>query len=269
MPVCTKCKVDKVELDFPHTKGKRHSWCRKCNNLAKKEARVEYRKVVPRKRRSTEECILDNGDIICSKCKRPKAKDQYQNERPGQCRECRTKDAAVSRRKSGMQEKKYSVIEDNKKLCMHCKTMIDLSEFSKTSRGLGGLSAYCKCCANVRYYDKEKGRIATAKYRVVNRETHLASHRIRMFERRNRVKVTSDGSLNAGVLRQLYAKETCCYCGEYVSVENRTLDHIVPLISGGSHSIDNVDMACWTCNCSKGSLSLNEFLDKRNKSNES
>ena len=45
----------------------------------------------------------------------------------------------------------------------------------------------------------------------------------------------------------------CAYCTKRVSL---TIDHVVPLIMGGEHSIDNVLPACVSCNCSKGGKNL-------------
>jgi len=50
---------------------------------------------------------------------------------------------------------------------------------------------------------------------------------------------------------------TCAYCG---STENLTIDHIVALADGGSHSLDNLTVACMSCNCSKGAKPLIEWL---------
>jgi hypothetical protein len=41
----------------------------------------------------------------------------------------------------------------------------------------------------------------------------------------------------------------CCYCG---SIENLTLDHVVPQSKGGSDTTKNVVCCCHHCNHSKG-----------------
>jgi 5-methylcytosine-specific restriction endonuclease McrA len=42
----------------------------------------------------------------------------------------------------------------------------------------------------------------------------------------------------------------CAYCGR--KFDKLTMDHVVPLSSGGRHSKENVVPACLSCNCSKG-----------------
>lgn len=52
----------------------------------------------------------------------------------------------------------------------------------------------------------------------------------------------------------------CAYCG---GKEKLTVDHIVPLISGGAHDEENVVPSCQQCNSSKQVKSLLMFLYKR------
>lgn len=39
-----------------------------------------------------------------------------------------------------------------------------------------------------------------------------------------------------------------------------TVDHIVPIVSNGTTTLDNLVPACKHCNCTKGSKSLLEFF---------
>lgn len=48
-------------------------------------------------------------------------------------------------------------------------------------------------------------------------------------------------------LRKIYS-DPCFFCG---STENQSIDHIIPLSKGGSHSIGNVMTLCLSCNTSK------------------
>ena len=46
----------------------------------------------------------------------------------------------------------------------------------------------------------------------------------------------------------------CCYlCGVELSIHEVTLDHVVALANGGSHTEDNLRVACRECNSRKGS----------------
>lgn len=55
------------------------------------------------------------------------------------------------------------------------------------------------------------------------------------------------------------AKNKCFYCKKKCKL---TLDHIIPLARGGTHSIDNIVFACLSCNCSKKSTMPNDYAKK-------
>jgi 5-methylcytosine-specific restriction endonuclease McrA len=48
----------------------------------------------------------------------------------------------------------------------------------------------------------------------------------------------------------------CCYCGEEGEM---TVDHLVPLASGGGHVLENIVFCCHRCNSAKRDLSVAEF----------
>lgn len=56
-------------------------------------------------------------------------------------------------------------------------------------------------------------------------------------------------------LRRLYS-EPCVACG---SEEDMTIDHIVPLSRGGSHSVGNLQSLCFSCNASKNNRLMVEW----------
>lgn len=55
----------------------------------------------------------------------------------------------------------------------------------------------------------------------------------------------------------------CAYCGKELTLGtiDCTVDHIVPKIKGGSSDIDNLALACHTCNCLKNNRTLLEFQE--------
>ena len=55
-------------------------------------------------------------------------------------------------------------------------------------------------------------------------------------------------------LRDVYSKASgiCGICGQPVSFETFTIDHIVPMSRGGSHLLENLQPAHGECNSRKG-----------------
>ena len=47
-------------------------------------------------------------------------------------------------------------------------------------------------------------------------------------------------------------KSTCYICGRVVAHWELVIDHVIPLSRGGSHSEDNMKVACPACNARKG-----------------
>ena len=202
---------------------------------------------------------------VCSKCSLsfPYEKFQLRKGIPsGQCRSCKTESMKAKRKKDGISVREFSSIIEGRKLCMHCKVHKELSEFSPSIRGLSGVSAYCKPCAADRYRNKENAVRNTAKYRLTNRAVYLANHRMNMFKRKSKIKVTDDGTVTKDFLNTLYETETCYYCEQEVLPDKRTADHKVALIRGGLHSAANLVMACFTCNSSKRDLPEIQFKEK-------
>jgi 5-methylcytosine-specific restriction endonuclease McrA len=89
----------------------------------------------------------------------------------------------------------------------------------------------------------------------VRRREHNQKHL-----KRSRLKNQADGSLTDSVLAKLYSAATnCAYCQIKLTRRSRktrqtdaTIDHVIPLVLGGQHSISNVVVCCSLCNSKKG-----------------
>jgi hypothetical protein len=91
-------------------------------------------------------------------------------------------------------------------------------------------------------------------YHEENPEIWPASH-----ERRRARILGVGGSFTAKEFRELKEAHeyTCVYCGELKTLGP---DHVLPLSRGGSNNIENILPACKSCNCTKGTKTLEEFL---------
>lgn len=85
----------------------------------------------------------------------------------------------------------------------------------------------------------------------------------------NRMKLLSSGEIKmSDTLReiklQISGDKRCEYCE---SIENLSWDHMIPRIKDGLDMIENLVLACRSCNSSKGSKGIYEWygLDKKDK----
>lgn len=66
-------------------------------------------------------------------------------------------------------------------------------------------------------------------------------------------------SKNRSRLIHTISRLECAYCGIHLSVDEATLDHVVPKAKGGDHSKRNLVPSCEKCNGRKKSLLLPDF----------
>lgn len=71
-----------------------------------------------------------------------------------------------------------------------------------------------------------------------------------------------NGSAQRGAAtRRVSARDgdRCSYCMLFLIGEAITIDHVIPLVSGGPHNIGNFVIACSPCNQAKGETSEVDF----------
>lgn len=115
----------------------------------------------------------------------------------------------------------------------------------------------CYGCAKVRRLtrklERERERRAEwrdagdSRYEILRSREDNKSHR-----RRVRISATSDVS-NAEIADLRRSRKTCPNCGCRFSSRNpATIEHIIPLSLGGTHTRDNLRLWCRSCNSSRG-----------------
>ena len=88
-----------------------------------------------------------------------------------------------------------------------------------------------------------------------NRPAKNARQRVRNRIIQGKIFVITDKDL-----RRLYS-QPCAFCG---TMENLSIDHIIPLSRGGSHSIGNMMTLCRSCNASKNARTIMEWRRAKN-----
>ena len=105
---------------------------------------------------------------------------------------------------------------------------------------------------------KEHNKRGTAWAYKERTKSQAAAHNRTVLTRYPHLQETSDIT-NASLARWLdeHRGSPCTFCSE----PNAThIDHIIPLARGGSHTFDNIQILCYTCNFSKRDMLADEFF---------
>lgn len=106
-----------------------------------------------------------------------------------------------------------------------------------------------------KWYDanREKAIAYTAQWERDNPEQAKAIKEIVSHRRRTRIR-KSDGSFTQADLKAILSAQShkCAYCRIDLRKAKRHLDHIMPLVLGGSNDKTNLQYLCAGCNLSKG-----------------
>ncbi len=57
--------------------------------------------------------------------------------------------------------------------------------------------------------------------------------------------------------------QRCYFCKKHVGKETATVEHLTPLVRGGVGNIENLALTCGFCNCLKGNMTEQEFIEFR------
>lgn len=87
------------------------------------------------------------------------------------------------------------------------------------------------------------------------------------LERNKKSKRRYHATANNDIRQTLLDRQQgmCSYCGDTLTLESMHVDHLVPISSGGSDNLDNLQAVCALDNTSKGALSDAEYRRKLNR----
>jgi 5-methylcytosine-specific restriction endonuclease McrA len=165
------------------------------------------------------------------------------------------------------------------KVCSTCKKAQPTKEYSACNKVKSGLNARCKTCEKIRHkkdYESnkdynlewarkyreenyERRREVEKKSHAKNKEKHRPAHNARQSVR-NKILNEKKYLILDKELHKIY-NSPCFNCG---SMENQSLDHIIPVSRGGNHSIGNVMTLCLKCNMSKHARTITEWKHSKN-----
>lgn len=148
--------------------------------------------------------------------------------------------------------------EDGDRTCASCQVKQPITAFHAAIYGTRMRRLECATCA--------------AEYRsrmyMENRERYASNDLARAHERRARIMGGSaDKGITRDKLREVHG-DNCVYCGVEMAFNPpgrnqpptiATIEHLIPLSRGGSHTWENTALACRACNFSKSSKTPEEF----------
>ena len=154
--------------------------------------------------------------------------------------------------------------DDGTRECTKCFRIKPLNEFHNSNTGKGGEKNKVTRCKSCDSEYKKKRRIEN----IANIKKKSADmHRIRYAAKKSssaNISINLDDVID---LRGL----NCMYCG--IETENiptprgkfnrrrSSLEHIQPLSKGGLHTMNNLGVACLTCNISKGNKTYVQYFN--------
>lgn len=104
---------------------------------------------------------------------------------------------------------------------------------------------------------KKRNRKSAAEGEARWRREHIEHHRAYMRQQQRWRRLGKDSA--ALEYATVLLNDPCSYCGERAG----TIDHIVPIIAGGSNKAENLTAACHGCNTQKNAKPALIFMAKR------
>lgn len=96
-----------------------------------------------------------------------------------------------------------------------------------------------------------------------NRERANLADNLSVHRRRARMQNNGVFQISKNEINRLY-RQACIYCGSSNSIQ---LDHVIPIVRGGRHSIGNLAPACAKCNQSKSGMTITEWRKRKTPRN--
>jgi 5-methylcytosine-specific restriction endonuclease McrA len=154
-----------------------------------------------------------------------------------------------------------------------CKDCVKLAKAERESKpGVKEQRAIAECKRRVDHKEKINAWLRayrkTAHSKAVYKKWKTENpERIRNYNRTQRAKrrfalKAEDSATTKEVYNWLQEQsKICTYCGIELTDKITHVDHKIPLSRGGPHTLDNLTLACASCNCSKNNKTPEEFKE--------
>ena len=181
--------------------------------------------------------------------------------------------------------------DDDTRTCPVCDQRKPLEAFPLDKNSTLGRKAKCKLCHTTQakgWYANNRARQSELQRKRYWRDVDVIRERDKLrYERdkpkrlalvidagnRRRARLRHDGPWDRGITHSALRKrdgDHCCYCrvvmdfspgdGRTFRSTRATVEHVIPIALGGTHTWDNVTLACWQCNLRKNRTLLEDWL---------
>jgi 5-methylcytosine-specific restriction endonuclease McrA len=187
---------------------------------------------------------------------------------------------------------KVKYTADGLRICKVCDEPKPLSEYHKDSGGTDGYRAQCKPCRNGYmqgyYAENIDSRRDYIRAHVANNLEHVRALDRARYERHKdkrialateavhirrarMMKAEYEPGITDTSLRKIHG-DNCRYCGVVMEFKRgkrgaikptrATIEHIMPISKGGTHTWANTTLACHQCNTSKNAKTVDEWIPR-------
>lgn len=288
--MCSHCKVVKPVSEFsPANTGYFQSRCKDCLNSIHRTHTQEQR--IKDNRTWYQAYVNVQGILVkgCSKCRIEKPVSEFypmHNRYHSKCKDCDRTDrkayyhADPEKERAASREYARTHPEECKARFMRWYAN------HKTHRRQYRRGWYTMRCKQINAYRRQRYKDRTLEQRqsdallrrnnflrLAEQTKEIRRERNRRWRQQNPEKHADNAiryrarKMNAPRIEKIDRKAIierdkwiCYLCLQICTPQNVTLDHVVPLFHGGTHTADNLRVACFSCNCRKGAKHPRDFF---------
>lgn len=207
---------------------------------------------------------------------RTDSKDGYRD----QCKSCMDTIRKHRAERNKLRNTAEGIDSSITKTCLTCRETKDATEFPLSLTRKDGIHPHCILCTSIRnkeYYDNnpEKVRNMVKEYRLANIESVSASNAAYKKTPRGKIVIQKSNSKRRALKHTTvvepidtinFAKDKpfCFWCNK-IHQGKYHIDHFYPLSRGGTHTLDNIVIACPSCNLKKHAKDPEVFAEEIGK----